>query len=189
MKKPLVIILVALLVLALAGIGWLTMSFLDSYSEDPATVEAVREQILDLPVPDELLPQHSLSFLGASLAVYYAEDDPRQTLVLASFPRKAIEDSDATWTAQTQIEWEEYDPEVKIEERSAEFKLFGQQHPASISTVSMKDGTYRAYVLDLDWGGEEVIKLFLSGRESEWTDHEFQGWLDHAKLPAAAASN
>lgn len=180
MKKPVAIGCGLFLALIVAGIGTLYVQLRKGVKLEPAAVQALATEILTLPTPPGLEAEFGFDLFGAKLAVFQGADE-RNSMVMASIPRKALEDSDAEWRAQTQVDWTEYDAEAEIENGELEMSYAGGTLTVETTLVRSEQGSYRSFMASIPMGEEEV-KLFRVGPMDQVTDANFQALLDAIEL-------
>jgi hypothetical protein len=182
MKKPLTIFLAVLFLALVGGVVALMMYLKHGILSDPAEIRALAREIVPIEVPVDLTARQGVQFFGGKLAIFEGED-VRNSLVLASFPTEAVERSDADWEVQTQINWEQFDVDPKIERRELVMNFRGVETIVSVSDITLENGGYRGFLLQTEVEDDRLLKIFRVGPVGEVDAEHFQALLDQASQP------
>lgn len=189
MKKPLAIGCGLIVVAVLALLGWGFYELRDAIKTDPTEVRALQQEILPVTVPAHLEPEGGASMFGARLAVFRGASE-REALVLASFPAEAMEEGEAQWRSETQVDW----GEVQVTERQtsqAAFDFQGATLQAEQEDVVTDGGSFRSFLVQIPSGAGHTTVLFRVGPAEEVTREHVQALLDEAaaRLGGSAPGN
>jgi hypothetical protein len=179
MKKPLTIFLAVLFVALVGGVVALMMYLKSGILSDPAEIRALAQEIVPIEVPAELRARQGVQFFGGKLAIFEGSD-VRNSLVLASFPAQAVERSEADWEVQTQINWEQFDANPKIEHSELAMIFRGMETIVSVSEITLENGGYRGFLLQTEVEEERMLKIFRVGPIGDVDAAHFQALLDQA---------
>lgn len=177
MKKPLAIFLTVLFLALVGGVVALMMYLKGGILSDPIEIRALGREIVSIEAPAELQPRQGVQFFGGKLAIFEGSD-VRNSLVLASFPTEAVEQSDADWQVQTQINWEQFDANPKIEQSELTMTFRGVDHIVQVSDITLENGGYRGFLLQTETDGDRMLKVFRVGPVGEVDAAHFQALLD-----------
>lgn len=182
MKKPLTIFLAALFLALVGGVAALMIYLNNSILDDPVEIRALADEIIPMEIPEGLTPSQGVQFFGGKLAIFEGTD-VRNSLVLATFPKKAIEKSEANWEVQTQINWQQFDPEPKIEQSEETMSFAGREIAIAVSVVTLANSSYRAFLLQTEYGVDSMLKVYRVGPVDQVNAEHFQSLLDQAGQP------